>query len=121
MAHGLPFTSVTLRANGKSLTLQRVLIDTGSAGSLFKTDDLEVLGVTLESTDAIRFMSEIGGREPVVEKTIESIEVADMIASPFTVELGAVDYGYGIAGILGLNFLLKVGARIDLANLEIGR
>ena len=47
---GLPFIAVTLTHRGQSLTLQRVLLDTGSAGSLFATEDLLNINVRLEPT-----------------------------------------------------------------------
>ena len=37
---GLPFVTVTLIQQGRQLTLQHVLLDTGSAGSLFSADEL---------------------------------------------------------------------------------
>ena len=37
----------------------------------------------------------------------------------FEVEIGAMAYGFEIAGIIGMDFLAGVGAVIDLAQLEI--
>ena len=37
----------------------------------------------------------------------------------FEIEIGAMDYGFVIDGIVGINFLHQVGACIDLARLEI--
>ena len=43
----------------------------------------------------------------------------DLDVNRFEVEIGAMDYGYNIDGIIGVDFLMQVGAMIDLANLEI--
>ena len=39
----------------------------------------------------------------------------------FDIEVGAMDYGFAIDGIIGTDFLLQVGAVIDLSRLEIHR
>jgi len=39
----------------------------------------------------------------------------------FAIEVGAMDYGFAIDGIIGTDFLLQVGAVIDLSRLEIRR
>jgi hypothetical protein len=120
MINRLPFVAVTLRANGQILQLQRVLLDTGSAGSLFKTDDLRGIGVTGELTDRIRFMSGIGGREAVIEKQIETLEVGNLIAHPFKIQMGSLSYDFAMDGILGADFLLATNAIIDFRNLQLG-
>ncbi len=117
--YNLPFVSVTLRANGQTLHLQRVLLDSGSAGSLFKTDDLRSIGVTGEMTDRIRFMSGIGGREAVIEKQIDALEVGNLIAQPFKIQMGSLAYDFAMDGILGADFLLVTNAIIDFKNLQL--
>lgn len=37
----------------------------------------------------------------------------------FTIEVGVMDYGLAINGILGMDFLIETGAIIDLARMEI--
>ena len=37
----------------------------------------------------------------------------------FEIEVGAMDYGFDIDGIVGMDFLIQVGAVIDLERLEI--
>jgi hypothetical protein len=68
IAHRLPFVSVTIFANGKSLHLPKVLLDTGSAGSVFNTDDLEKIGVVMHPTASLVEMTGIGGSEYVVQQ-----------------------------------------------------
>lgn len=42
-----------------------------------------------------------------------------MSAFDFQVEIGWMDYGFSLQGIVGLDFLLKTRAVIDLADLEL--
>jgi len=45
---GLPFVEVTIAFRGKSLRLGDVLLDTGSAGTIFHSDRLADIGVEPE-------------------------------------------------------------------------
>jgi hypothetical protein len=117
--HDLPFVSVILRANGKTLHLERVLVDTGSAATVFRTDDLLKIDVYVQETDRIRFMAGIGGEEAVIEKQIENITVGSFSAANFTIQLAAMDYDFALDGILGFDFLRHVGAILDLKALEL--
>jgi hypothetical protein len=42
-----------------------------------------------------------------------------MQVKAFTIQIGAMDYGFHIQGILGMDFLLQAGTVIDLKDLEI--
>jgi hypothetical protein len=119
IAEQLPFISVVIHANGRKLPLQRVLLDTGSARTTFRTDDLTKIGVTLHLEDRVGYMRGIGGTEAFVAKQVQAVEVGDLIASPFNIQLGELNYGIPMNGILGLDFLLQTGAVIDLNALEI--
>jgi hypothetical protein len=119
VAHRLPFVAVTLHANQQTLHLSRVLLDTGSAGTVFKTEDLEKIGVIFEDHDRIRYMTGIGGSELVVEKQIAKIEVGELVANPFLIQLGDLNYGLAMDGILGVDFLFQTGARIDFQKMVI--
>jgi hypothetical protein len=117
--NGLPFVEVTLTANEEKLTLTRVLLDTGSAATIFKTDDLAKLNIFTQPYDSIHLMTGIGGHETVVEKQIDKIELGNLTISPFIIQLGAVDYGLPMDGILGFDFLVKAGAHIDFKTMAI--
>jgi hypothetical protein len=57
----------------------------------------------------------MGGREAVIEKTIEAVEVGNLIASPFVIQVGDFDYQFQIDGIVGLDFYLKSGRKSILS------
>ncbi len=110
---GLPFVTVTVHANEQMLQLDRVLLDTGSGGTVLKTDHLVKLAVTPEPTDKLRFLHGIGGDEAVIEKSISALQVGEFFAALFTIQMGAMDYGIAMDGILGLDFLIRAKAVID--------
>lgn len=57
--YGFPFCQVTLNYKGNSMSLDNVLLDTGSGGTVFKMDKVDVLGVTIEGDDTIETISEV--------------------------------------------------------------
>ena len=118
---GLPYTAAVLTHQGIQQRLQRVLIDTGSGGTVFSVDTLLSLGVSYEMDDVIHRIRGVGGAEFVFSKTIDRIAIDDLILQRFDVEVGVMDYGVTLDGIIGMDFLLQVGAVIDLAQLRISR
>jgi len=116
---GLPFVTVTLIQQGRQLTLQHVLLDTGSAGSFFSADELLKINVRLELNDPLRRVRGVGGAEFVFIKSIESLAVGKLRVDHLAVEVGALNYGFAIEGILGMDFLLQAKAKINLAKLTL--
>jgi hypothetical protein len=96
-----------------------VLLDTGSAGTIFSADKMASMGVQYEPEDMVHRIRGVGGAEFVFTKRMDRIRLGDLDVNRFEVEIGAMDYGYNIDGIIGVDFLMQVGAVIDLANLEI--
>lgn len=116
---GLPFTKVILKHRGKSVEVDRVLVDSGSAGTIFDVDELAKIDLLPELNDLVRTVFGIGGTEFVVEKKIDQISLMSLELKDFPIEIGAVDYGFEMNGILGFNFLVKTKAVIDLDQLRI--
>ena len=118
-AYSLPFVSVTIQTKGKVATISNVLLDTGSYATLFDTDVLADYGIAPEGRDRIRNVIGIGGEEWVVETRVESLGVGEIIASPFRIQTGALNYRFQMNGILGVDFLVQAGAVVDFRNHEI--
>jgi hypothetical protein len=118
---GLPYVTVTLLYGGQQLDLADVLLDTGSAGTLFAADQVLAVGLQYEADDPVQRMRGIGGAEFVFVKRIDRLSVGELQVRDFEIEVGAMDYGFAIDGIIGTDFLLQVGAVIDLSRLEIHR
>lgn len=112
--------SITLENREQSITLSQVVVDTGSVSTIFATEKVALIGLQVEPNDEIFIVRGVGGIESVVSKTISAITVeADVRIENFRVEVGAMDYGFDLDGIVGLDFLECVGAVLDIANVEI--
>jgi predicted aspartyl protease len=115
----LPFVNVILTYNSKKVEIQNVLVDTGSGGTIFSSDDVAKIGIVPQSGDILRHVHGIGGSEVVFMRLIESIQVGDYVHTNFEIEVGGMDYGFGIRGLLGMDFLVASGAEINLQQLRI--
>lgn len=116
---GLPFVSVTLSYQGQQLELKSVLLDTGSAGTIFPTDRLLSVGLQYEPEDMVNRIWGVGGAEFVFTKKIDVLLLGELQVQDFEIEVGAMDYGFEMDGIIGMDFLVQVGAVIDLSRLEV--
>ncbi len=117
--NGLLFGSASLHYSGKQLICENVLIDTGSTGTVFSIDRLVDIEIQPEPNDAIRELRGIGGTEFVFVKQIDILSLGDFQIADFKIEIGAMDYGFQMDGIIGLDFLLRAKAKIDLEKLEV--
>ncbi|MBE1553913.1 hypothetical protein [Sporosarcina limicola] len=174
---GLPFVQVTVIFKGRSLHLNRVLIDTGSARTIFNVNSgstpkhvldfsttetlslhsskigcllllstvestkyryflysfscqeqtlvlslnsLEEINIRPEANDVTHTIYGIGGTEFVYSKHIDQIYLTrDISISNFLVELGSMDYGLEIDGIIGYDFMKEIGVVIDLHKMNM--
>jgi len=116
---GLPFIELTVDHRGQRLVLSQVLLDTGSAGSLLSADELLTIHVSLEPHDPLRRIRGVGGSEFVFVKTLDRLTVDSLSVAAFAVEVGALDYGFPLDGILGMDFLRQAKAMINLDALTL--
>ena len=116
---GLPYVATTLLHHGRQLELHNVLLDTGSAGTIFSADQVLSIGLQYEVEDIVRRIRGVGGAEFVFSKRVDLLSLGELQISNFEIEVGAMDYGFEIDGIVGMSFLLQVGAVIDLSRYEV--
>lgn len=119
VTEGLPFVTVTLVYQGKQLTIENVLLDTGSAGSIFSIDQVDALNLLPEPTDKIEQVRGVGGIEYVFTKRIDLLRLGSLEVLDFEIEVGAMKYGFDIDGIIGLDFLMQTKAIVDLSTFRI--
>ena len=118
----LPVISATLEIGGHSFRFDKVLLDSGSAGTLFPFDIFRKEGIQPPSDARIREMTGIGGGvESVVEFCVDVLVVGELNATNFIVQVGNTDYGYEFDAILGFDFLLEARAILDFARMEMRR
>ncbi|MCD9021997.1 retropepsin-like aspartic protease [Cohnella silvisoli] len=113
----LPFIENTVYYNNQSIRLPKVLIDTGSSSTILKLDIMEEIGLTVELEDVLGTISGVGGSDFVFFKTVDAIEVHGFKIENFQVDIGTMNYGINIDGIIGMDFLLKAKGIIDLNEL----
>lgn len=116
---GLLLTDMELTFKGKSLMLRRVLVDTGSGSTIVLTDLAESIGIVAEKNDMIYRISGVGGSEFVYSKTVDSVKVGDLEAENFPLEIGAMNYGFELEGIIGLDLLQQIKAIININKLTL--
>ncbi len=115
----LPFATVKLSQGTEELVLERVLLDTGSATTVFAVDEIATLGIIPEPTDRIRRLVGIGGIELVLAKRIQSLTLGDIQVRDFSIQIGAMKYGFPIQGLLGTDFFVQARVVLDLGLLEV--
>lgn len=119
LKYGLPFCSIDIKHKGKILNLDNILIDTGSGGTILKMEEVEKINITIDVTDSIESIQGVGGSEFVYKKVIDKVSLGDFSVNDFKVEIGVMDYGFDINGIIGVNFLKEINAVIDLKEMII--
>lgn len=72
-----------------------------------------------EASDFVRRIRGIGGAEFVFSKRIDQLTIGEMAFLGFEIEIGAMDYGFPIDGIVGMDWLLPMRGMIDLGKLEL--
>ena len=82
---GLLLTDIQLTFRSNSLYLHRVLVDTGSGGTIVSTDLAESIGIIAEEDDMIYRITGVGGSEFVFAKKVDSIKIADAEIRDFIV------------------------------------
>lgn len=119
--HGLPFVRLKIGYCGKELLLDKVLLDTGSAGTIFNANVVGQIGVFPEENDVIDAIRGIGGVEYVYTKIFDEIQFDDVCLKKFQVEIGDMDYGMILDGIIGFDFISSACLVIDSDKLHAYR
>jgi hypothetical protein len=77
------------------------------------------MSLSADPGDTIYRVVGIGGAEYVFSKKVDMLSVGHLQVRDFTMEFGAMRYGFALDGIVGLDFILETGAVIDLMHLDI--
>jgi hypothetical protein len=111
--YGLPFVELEVTFREKKLKLNNVLLDTGSAGTIFNANVVEEIGVVPEKNDIVDTIRGVGGVEYVYVKNFDLLQFGEISQNNFEVEIGNMDYGIEIDGILGFDFICSANLVID--------
>jgi predicted aspartyl protease len=115
----LPFVQVTVIHRSAELNIIDVLVDTGSATTILASDQVLQIGIVPEPSDTLYTIRGVGGIETVFTRQIEQLRIGQCQVTDIEIEVGGMDYGFEIQGILGMDFLLRAGAIINLRDLSI--
>ncbi len=73
LENGLPYVTMSLSHRGRQLELENVLLDTGSAGTIFSADKVSALGLRYEAEDTVHRVRGVGGAEFVFSKRVDTL------------------------------------------------
>lgn len=117
--YGLPFVSASICFRERELVLKHVLLDTGSAGTIFSTNAVEQIGVNVEPGDFLNKIRGVGGVEVVYSKYFDFVSIGEVSLKNIEVEIGEMDYGIEVDGILGFDFIRAANLVIDCKEMQI--
>lgn len=112
---GLPIVSVSLAYKGAMIQLDDVLLDTGCSNTIFDTDEVEKVGLIIDSKNGRpKRMYGVGGEsELCYEQIVTDLAIENFSMGSFQVQLGLTKETYGFKGILGVDFMIKSRLIID--------
>lgn len=116
---GIPFVDVLITYQGQDMSVDHVLVDTGSASTLFAADVVRGVQIVPEDGDRLEVIFGVGGSEVVYSRRFDSIQAGSLVIPDFQIEIGGMDYHFPINGILGMDFLIQAGAVVDLADMRL--
>lgn len=119
LEHSLALVTIEMYYRGAVLEVPRVILDTGSATTLLSVDYVEQAGIIPEAGDRIHNIYGVGGVESMFMRELDSLTVGDRTLEHFSIDVGGMEYARGINGILGMDFLLRAGAVIDLQAMSL--
>ena len=115
----LPFTTVKVAYHGAEIEVPNMLVDTGSATTILAADVVAQIGISPEPADMLHTVRGIGGTEVVFTRQVDHLQIDQQNLTQFQIEVGGMDYGFDINGILGMDFLVQAGAIINLRDLRL--
>lgn len=119
LRHELAFVTARLTYRGTTVEVPDVLVDTGAASTVFNADLAAEAGIYLAPDDRLRRLRGVGGHEHVFLRQVDRLAVGNHGLDGFDVEIGEMDYGFEIGGILGMDFLRAARAVVDLGSFTI--
>jgi hypothetical protein len=96
-----------------------MLVDSGSASTILSADVAAEIGIVPQPGDRLRRLRGVGGHEVVFTRRVDRIHAGGPGLDGFELEIGAMDYGFDIGGILGMDFLRGAGAVMNLSDLTL--
>ena len=115
----LPFVRIGLTYAGNEVEIDDVLVDTGSATTVLGAHVVADAGIQPEMEDMLYTIRGVGGIETVYMRRVQALRMGHRTVEDAEIEIGGMNYGFSINGILGMDLLIQMGAVIDLGQLTI--
>ena len=115
----LPFTRLTIVYHGQTIDIDHVLLDTGSASTILAAREVANLGIVPEMEDIVYTVRGVGGSAAVFTRRVDRVAVETHALAGFEIEVGSMNYGFDLNGILGMDFLTRAGAIVNLQHLTL--
>jgi len=119
LINNLPFTTITVTYKGVEVTVDNILIDTGSATTILAVDTVAALNIIPEPQDTLHLIRGVGGTEVVFSRRLDTLKLGEHSINDIEVEIGGMDYGFAINGILGMDFMIRTSAIINLKTMSV--
>lgn len=117
--YDLPFTAVSITYRGSTIEIPQVLVDTGSTSTVISVDLVDSIGIFPLPEDRLSTIRGVGGSEVVFRRRVDRLQVGEKRLANFDLEVGGMDYGFAINGILGMDFLTEAKAIINLHTMSL--
>ncbi|MDC3425151.1 aspartyl protease family protein [Aquibacillus sp. 3ASR75-11] len=114
---GLLIAKMGIEYQGKKLTLNNVLVDTGCSDSIFDTDLLAEIGLYVDYVNGMpTTMYGIGGKGEVCnQQIVNDLSIGGRVLNQFPLQLGITKDSYGFDGFIGLDFMMETNMVIDFS------
>lgn len=121
MQNGLPVVEVLVRYRGCEALLPNILLDSGCAVTIFDTDIVQPLDLTVDPTEGkVRYMYGVGGRSEICyERSVDELFIFGRAVRNMTIQLGSTQMEYGFNGIIGVDFMQRLGMVLDFSNMSV--
>lgn len=119
LKYNLPFITIDIAYQGATINIQNVLVDTGSGSTILSADIVASIQIVPSPEDALCTIHGVGGSEVVFTRRVDYLKVGEHSIADFEIEVGGMDYGFEINGILGMDFFTRSGAIINLQEMRI--
>jgi len=119
LKYNLPFVTIAIVYKGVTLDVPDVLIDTGSGSTILSADAVASVQIIPSPEDTLCTIRGVGGSEVVFTRKVDCLKIGEQSIADFEIEVGGMDYGFEINGILGMDFLTRSRAIINLQEMRI--
>lgn len=116
---GLLYLPVTLVANGHTLTMDNCIFDTGSAGTVFDTDEISKIGIHSVPESKLKRLMTVGGGQTVFMSQVDQLILSDQSLANVEIEVGNLHSKFGIQGIIGTDLIQQLDWEIRFSDRKI--